>query len=282
MSTLDSNARLPAEAIPRMSPLKDTTVLVTGGGQGIGRGIALAFASAGADVVVAHLPSPSDAEIAHTVKAAIEQIGSQAFTIPMDVTDRASIRDGLGNLSLQTKRLNVVVNNAGVMQRGSGLNTTLDDFNHCYEVNVLGIWNVTQEVVPHFKAHNAGKIINICSTAGRRGLPHTPAYCASKAAAISLTQSLAAALGPFGINVNAVCPGLVRTPMSEQWLTLLRSDGDDVTDMSTYMESSKHDLPLRRHLSVADIGHAAVYLASSQAANITGQALNVDGGHMSN
>src|SRR5207253_363462 len=150
--------------------------------------------------------------------------------------------------------------------RRAAMDTCPEDFDQCYAVNLKGIWNVTQALLPHFKAQGGGKIINICSTAGRKGQALTPAYCASKAAVISLTQSLAAALGPEGINVNAVCPGLVWTAQSEQWLGLLRQSGaTEAPDMEALLASSKELLPLRRHLTAEDVGYAVVFLASPRA-----------------
>jgi meso-butanediol dehydrogenase/(S,S)-butanediol dehydrogenase/diacetyl reductase len=263
-----------------MSCLDTQTALVTGGSQGIGCGVALELASAGADIVITHLETPEDRDKAQRVTHEIQRRGRRAFAVVMDVADRASIKSGLSDALGQLGRIDILVNNAGVMQRGAGIETRSEDFERCYSVNLAGIWNTTQELLPHLRLRGGGKIINISSTAGRRGQPDTPAYCASKAAAISLTQSLAASLGPYGINVNAVCPGLVLTPMSRQWVNLVHKPGaDEASSTEECFEAVRVALPLRRHVTVEDVGNAVVFLASSRAKSITGQAFNVDGGY---
>jgi NAD(P)-dependent dehydrogenase (short-subunit alcohol dehydrogenase family) len=260
-----------------MPDLANETALVTGGGQGIGRGIALELAAAGADLVVAHVPEAEPGAAA--VAAEATELGRRALAVPLDVTDAESIAAAVESALAALGDVSILVNNAGVMQRGSGLDTGRDDFDLCYRVNVAGVWNVTHGLLPHFEARGGARIVNVASTAGRRGQPETPAYSASKAAAISVTQSLAAALGPRGINVNAVCPGLVWTPMSEQWLGVIGAAGaTDATDMATFLDELQPSLPLGRHVTAADIGKAVAFLASADAQAITGQALNVDGG----
>ena len=132
----------------------------------------------------------------------------------------------------------------------------------------MGIWRMVVGLVPHFKTHKSGNIINIASINGRTPWADTPAYSASKAAAINLTQSLAINLGSENINVNAVCPGGVMTAMAEHFSQNKEELLRDIVD----------ERVLKRVLSPEDIGHAVVFFASSGAKNITGQSLNVDGG----
>lgn len=260
-----------------MVNLESKTVLITGGGQGIGRGIALAMASAGADVVVTHLPTPNDSAQAEGVAGDVRALGHRSFAVPLNVTDAQSIHSALAGLFDRISGIDILVNNAGVMQRSAGLNTTDEDFDLCHAVNVKGVWNVTHAVLPHFKDRGVGCVINISSGAGRRGSPDLPAYSASKAAVISITQSLALALGPYNVNVNCVCPGIVWTPMCEQFAGLFDpSAGQD--PRQTLEEIWRPTIPLRRLQTAEDVGHAVVFLASSGAKNITGQSLNVDGG----
>lgn len=262
-----------------MTDLQGKVALVTGGGQGIGRGIVLELAAAGADVVITHLPTPADRERAQTMAGEVVEMGRRAFPVPMDIAERASVGDGLREVFVRAGKLDILVNNAGVMQRESGLETSAAEFDRCYSVNLRGIWHLAQELVPRFKSQRSGKVINISSTAGRRGTSELPAYCASKAAVINLTQSLALALAPHDVNVNAVCPGIVWTPMSEQYAGVMehRAAGDPV-DMPQFLEPIRRTIPLQRVLTAQDIGHAVVFLASDRARNITGQTLNVDGG----
>jgi NAD(P)-dependent dehydrogenase (short-subunit alcohol dehydrogenase family) len=135
-------------------------------------------------------------------------------------------------------------------------------------VNLLGVWRVTQALVPHLKTQGGGKIVNIASINGRKPMVGAPGYSASKAALMNLTQSLATELAAYNINVNAVCPGGVMTAMAD----LFKPDMPDIG------EAIIQSRLLKRELLPEDIGYAVVFLASAQARNITGQALNVDGG----
>jgi NAD(P)-dependent dehydrogenase (short-subunit alcohol dehydrogenase family) len=264
-------------------PLHGEKALVTGGGDGIGRGIVLELAAAGADVAVTHLPTPEHRELAFDVTAAVERLGRRAVTIPMDVTVESSVDAGVGQLLREFARLDILVNNAGVMQTVAGLDAPVTDFDRCYDVNVKGIWNVSKRLAAAFREQGGGRIVNVASTAGRRGGAEVPAYAASKAAVLSLTQSMADSFGPHGITVNAVCPGFVRTAMSEGFVAILREAGrTDADDAAAYMSSIVESLPLRRHVTAEDIGNAVVFFASARARSITGQALNVDGGYMMN
>jgi NAD(P)-dependent dehydrogenase (short-subunit alcohol dehydrogenase family) len=264
-----------------MGDLKGKTALITGGGRGIGRGIALELASAGADVFVTHLLPSCDRQSAGKVVTEGMALGRRAFTIAMDIADPSSVSAGLNELFSRTDTLDILVNNAGVMQHRAGLETSAEDFDRCYAVNVKGIWFLAHQLTPRLKAQGGGKIVNICSTAGRRGTAELPAYCASKAAVISLTQVMALALAPYDINVNAVCPGIVWTQMSEQFARLIDRRGTDETfDMQQFLEPIRQTIPLRRIPTGEDIGRAVVFFASDRAKNITGQALNVDGGYV--
>jgi NAD(P)-dependent dehydrogenase (short-subunit alcohol dehydrogenase family) len=263
-----------------MAILNGNVAVVTGASQGIGRGIAVQLAIAGADVIVTHLPSSSDHENARIVASEIQALRRQAIIVPMNVTDQPSITSAMKEIFNHISRIDILVNNAGVMQLGAGLHTSSTDFDRCFEVNVKGVWNVIQALLPHFMSQGSGRIINISSGAGRRGLPDLPAYCASKAALLSLTQSLAVALGPSGINVNAICPGLIRTAMCEQFGALVAGQGGVSTQ--EILNDFQGNTPLRRLQTVGDVGAAVVFLASSHARNITGQALNVDGGYLMN
>jgi NAD(P)-dependent dehydrogenase (short-subunit alcohol dehydrogenase family) len=172
--------------------------------------------------------------------------------------------------------IEILVNNAGVNQNKIGDQATLEDFVFCYDVNVKNVWSVSRAFIPYFRNHNEGKIINISLVAGRRG--HSAnAYCASKSAVISLTQSLAAELGPCNINVNAISPGIIWTAIFSKVEEVNASDEKEMGER----QANKNGIGLTvldRPQLPEDIGCAAVFLASSKARNITGQSLNVDGG----
>jgi NAD(P)-dependent dehydrogenase (short-subunit alcohol dehydrogenase family) len=243
---------------------------ITGGGQGIGRGIALELARSGADIVIAQRNIARAKEVARE----IEKMARRALAVTLDVTDPESVKSAVAEALSQCPGINILVNNAGVCEAEVG-KTTLDEFDACYEVNLKGVWLVTQAIVPHFKKAGVGKIVNIASVSGRRGNAMVPAYAASKAALLNLTQSLSVALGQHNINVNAICPGPIRTAMTDKSVSSL-------CNPEFYNEFARDHTLLKRLATVEDIGHAVVFFASSYAKNITGQALNVDGGYCMN
>lgn len=244
--------------------LANRAALVTGGMQGIGRGIALELARAGAHVVVAS----RDMANADAVLQEIWALGSEGATLQLDVTNDESVQRCVAEAIERYSRLEILVNNAGVHCEQVGQPSTTEQFHRCLDVNLLGAWRMTQAILPHFRAQGGGKIVNIASINGRRPWADTPAYSASKAALINLTQSLAILLAGDNINVNAVCPGGVMTAMAHRFLDT----------MPKLQETILNSRILKRELLPADIGYAVVYLASAQARNITGQCLNVDGG----
>ncbi len=259
-----------------MIDLEQKTAIVTGGGRGIGRGIALALAGAGADITIADI----DLENAERTAKEISELGRGALVVRTDVTDAASTRAAVEQTIARFGKVDILVNNAGVVQDTVGGDTSDEDFDRCYEVNLKGIWTMSGAVIPHFREREAGKIVNIASIAGRKGGRGLAAYSASKAGAISLTQSLAASLGSHNINVNAICPGLLWTDMWRKLEGLMRgSSAPEVVDERAAFDAFlASNCPLRREQTPEDIGNAVAFLVSDLARNITGQALNVDGG----
>ena len=261
-----------------MIDLKHKVALVTGSSKGLGRGIANELANAGADLLITHLDTAQDAEDAKALADSIIAKGNKALCLALNVTDTDSIEGCLASAFKHFPTIDILVNNAGVMQNRIGDKATVEDFDLCYEVNVRGLWSMSRALIPHFKKRGQGKIINIASVAGRRG--HLAnAYCASKAAVISITQSLAEELGPSNINVNAICPGLIWTDAWKKAEELLSDTRDrDKIEQRAAFNAGVDAMPLKRPQTEEDIGHAVVFLASYLAKNITGQALNVDGG----
>jgi meso-butanediol dehydrogenase / (S,S)-butanediol dehydrogenase / diacetyl reductase len=262
--------------------LTEKTAFITGGGQGIGRGIALELARSGANLVVAQRNAGS----AEPVVAEIRRLGRKALALPIDVSDAASIGKCIEQAFEVFVRIDILVNNAAATEPPSNVDaeTSLADFDACYKVNLRGAWAVARALIPHFREHRSGKIINIASIAGRRGVM-LPAYSASKAALINMTQSLATILGSDNINVNAVCPGPVWTPAQERALRLAVHRGEisaERVNENDFYKSYIESIALRRVATSQDIGFAVAFLASEEARNITGQALNVDGGMVMN
>lgn len=262
-----------------MTSLAAKIALVTGGGRGIGRGIALELAKADADVVVADLST----ENASRVVSEIQALGRKAIALKLDVTNEQSIAECIDKALAHFGRIDILVNNAGVMQSVMDETVTTEDLDLCYEVNVKGVWSVSRALIPHLKKNGEGKIVNIASVSARRGHKSAIAYCASKAAVISLTQAFAGELGTSNINVNAVCPGAVWTPMWESMEKMLSgvSTPQQVESQKTYKAVVEASL-LKRPITPEDIGRAVVFFASDAAKNITAQALNVCGGAVAN
>jgi len=262
-----------------MGVLDGKTALVTGGGRGIGRGIVLELAKDGAAMVIA------DVDLANAEKTATEitNLGRKATVVEMNVTQDASVETALSTAIAEHGQIHILVNNAGVMGnhvRGDEIN--LRDWDMCYEVNLKGIWIVSRAVVSHFKESGGGKIVNIASVAGRQGGAHAY-YSASKAGAISVTQSLATELGRFNINVNAVCPGLLWTDMWRQLEGMYSRDiSEEVVNQRKVFDGIIKDrCPLMREQTPEDVGLLVSFLVSERSRNITGQSINVDGGmHM--
>jgi NAD(P)-dependent dehydrogenase (short-subunit alcohol dehydrogenase family) len=246
------------------SHLQGQAALVTGAAQGIGQAIALQLARAGCSVVIAD----RDLAQAQAVTEEMQAAGHTVMALLVDVTDTASVEECVRGAIARFGRIDILVNNAGVHCERIGETSTVEQFNRCLDVNLLGVWRVTQSLVPHFKAHQAGKIVNVASINGRKPWADTPGYSASKAGVINLTQCLAMQLGADNINVNAVCPGGVMTAMADAFT-------DDRAVMENEIIQSRL---LKRPLLPEDIADAVVFLASPQSRAITGQALNVDGG----
>lgn len=258
----------------------DRIAIVTGGGRGIGRGIALVLARNGADVVAADL----DVSNAESVSTEVENLGRSSMAVCLDVTDHDSAESLVKEVLACFGSIDILVNNAGVIaapgweQRERN---NEEDWNLLSEVNVKGVVRMTESVSPGMKERRFGKIINISSEAGRQGSAATPAYSASKAAVISLTQSAALELAPFNINVNAICPGLLWMPMWER-IAYRRSissenrEGRSLREL--FEEYVRERTPLGREQVPEDIGNLATILASDVSCNITGQAINVGGG----
>lgn len=259
-----------------MIDLENRIAMVTGGGRGIGRGIVLALARAGADIVIADI----DLESAERTAEEVTELDRQVLVVATDVTDAESAAAAVEQSLARFGKLDILVNNAGVVQDGVGPSTSEADFDRCLAVNLKGIWTMSSAAIPHFRERQAGKIVNIASIAGRHGGAGLAAYSASKAGAISLTQSLAASLGASNINVNAICPGLLWTDMWRKLEGMFRRDTspeivDERAAFDAFIESN---CPLKREQTPEDIGNAVAFLVSDLAKNITGQALNVDGG----
>jgi len=254
--------------------LEGKTAIVTGGGSGIGRGICLRFAREGASIVIADL----DLAAAEKVTEEIVTAGGKALAVQTDVTDREAVKGVVSAAVKEFGGLDILVNNAGVGKIIPFMETTEADFDLLFNVNCKGLMICSQEAAKQMITQNrGGKIINLASQAGRRGESLVMAYCASKAAVISMNQSIALALAEHKINVNAIAPGIVDTPfwveVDKQFAKLL---GWEIGEPKRKFCES---IPLGRIEQPEDVAGAAVFLASEDANYITQQCLNVDGGN---
>ncbi len=256
------------------------SALITGGGRGIGRGIALVLARNGADVAVVDL----NADAAGAVAAEVEAMGRRSLGVAVDVTDRSSVEAMVSRVADSFGRIDILVNNAGIIAAPGWEGrerSNDDDWDQIYEVNVKGVVHVTEAVIPYMIERRYGKIVNIASGAGRVGSPGNPPYNVSKAGVISYTQASALELAPHNINVNSICPGLLWTPMWERMATRGSASSENVEGLNPrqwFERGVAERIPLGREQTPEDIGNLAAFLASDCAKNITGQAINVNGG----
>ena len=254
-----------------MSRLGGKIALVTGGARGIGRAICEAYAAAGAKVAVADLLE-DDAE------ATAAAIGGMA--IAMDVTDLASIASGVAKVEATWGGIDILVNNAGIFNMASLDRITPEDYRRQYDINVGGTIFTSQAVVPLMKRRGGGAIINFASQAGRRGEANVTIYCSTKAAVISVTQSLALELSGDNIRVNAIAPGVIDTPM---WQHVDKQFAEyENKPIGQKKREVGEAVPLGRMGDPRDVADPCVFLASDDARYITAQTLNVDGGNWMN
>jgi NAD(P)-dependent dehydrogenase (short-subunit alcohol dehydrogenase family) len=251
--------------------LESRVVLVTGGARGIGRGIAQAVAEAGAAVVLGDL----DAAVAEASRE-LESGGRTALGVRLDVTDTASIDAAIARTLETFGRLDGWVNNAGVLRLDPALETRAEDVEVQMRVNVGALFACCQAAARAMvRLGRPGAIVNVASNAGKVGYPNMAAYNASKAAVISFTRSLSAEWAVHGINVNAVCPGGVDTPMLyavAEWLAPRLG----TTAAALHAQMKPHQMD--RHVQPVEVGRVVAFLLSDDARIIRGQSINVDGG----
>jgi NAD(P)-dependent dehydrogenase (short-subunit alcohol dehydrogenase family) len=270
--------------------LKDKVAIVTGAGGGLGEGICLCLAREGAHVVV----SDVNAAAAEKLAVKIREAGSKAVVVKTDVRVARECKELVASTVKEMGKVDILVCNAGVSgfvhRRDSEEPPILEtiseeDWNLTIDVNLKGTFLCNQAVVPYFKEQKGGKIVNISSIGGRKGVDFIPHYCASKAGVILFTQAIALQLAPYNVNANTVCPGLIWTPMWEEAahvLALSYPAFKGLTPDQVFEGAVQNMIPLRRPQMPDDIGNAVVFLASDEAKQITGQALNVDGGAVFN
>lgn len=255
--------------------LKDSSVLVTGAGRGIGRAIVLGFAREGASVAVNDMLAGR----AEAVAKEAADLGARAVACPADITRYEQVAEMVGWVVDRLGGIRVLVNNAGVGDQGKlFLDQTQEDWRRVLGVGLMGTMNCNRAVLEHMVRHGGGKIIAIGSDAGRVGEPHMAAYSASKGGIIAHCKALAREMGPKGITVNVVSPGATETETTlERRAERERTMGKEKAD--ALLEKILKAYPLRRLARPEEIADVVVFLASRRADFVTGQVISVSGGY---
>lgn len=250
-----------------MFELRRKTALITGAGSGIGEAIAHALARAGAHVYV----TDRDGENGRRVEEEILSEGGRASFVSLDVTNEADCERAAEMVRDDHGCLDILVNNAGIGHVGTVLQTTGEDMDRLYAVNVRGVFNMVKAFIEEMVERRAGVIINMASIGGIIGIRDRLAYCTTKFAVVGLTKSMALDHAKHGIRVNCVCPGRVETPFVKKRLLEYPDPEEAYREMAATQALGRMGTP-------EEIAAAVLYLASDEAAFVTGSALLIDGG----
>jgi gluconate 5-dehydrogenase len=249
--------------------LSGKTALVTGGGRGIGLHLATGLAEAGAEVIVASRKLANCEQAAESIR----KLGGKATALALDMSKADDIERFVGELDVAAPRLDILVNNAGITWGAPVLEHPMEAWDKVYNINVRGLWQLSQQVARRMKEAGGGNIVNVTSIGGFRGAPDFAqpaiAYNSSKGAIITLTKDMAVKLAPFGIRVNAIAPGPFLTDMFNH---LKGNEGA--------LKMMTQGVPLQRTGLQDDLKGVIVFLTSAASAYVTGHILPVDGGMM--
>ncbi|MDH3548109.1 MAG: SDR family oxidoreductase [Gammaproteobacteria bacterium] len=255
-----------------MSRLDGKTAVITGASSGIGLCVAKAFAREGATVVIC----ARGLEKAEIAADSIRSSGAQALALPCDVTSDDSVNTLYEAVARELGPANIVVNSAGYYEISRFLDTSLDVYERTIAVNYLGAVRVIRKFLPDMIGAGHGKIVNIASTAGKWGSMFQAHYNGSKHAVLGITKSLAIEFAKTGVNINAICPGWVETPMFDEGMVQFANAAGMTVEETRKVWLSR--VPMGRFLKPEEIGPLAVYLASNESDGMTGQALTISGG----
>ena len=245
--------------------LEGKSIAITGGDQGIGRAIAERLANDGADVAICYRSNQSGAQ---EVSAEIAKLGRRAVTIQCDVGKIAHGQRFIAEAVAQLGKLDILINNAGLERRADFWDVTEADFDAVLNVNLKGLFFLTQAFVRHrMQSKSGGKVINISSVHEELPFPHFASYCASKGGVKMLTRNLSIELAPLGITINSIAPGAIETPINKNLL-------NDPAKLKALLQN----IPLKRLGEPSDVASLASFFASDESSYITGTTLFVDGG----
>ena len=240
----------------------DRVAFITGGTRGIGRQIAIKLSKAGYKIAVNYRTENENLKI---TKSEIEKIGGTFLAVRGDVTDFEACKKCVEEIIANFGKIDVLVNNAGVTKDNLLMRMKEDEFKSVIDINLIGTFNVTKNVIPYMTRARSGRIINISSIVGISGNAGQTNYAASKAGIIGFTKSLAKEVASRNILVNAVAPGFIETDMTDALKEEIKED-------------IKKGIPLKRIGKVEDVANVVNFLASEESSYITGQVINVDGG----
>jgi 3-oxoacyl-[acyl-carrier protein] reductase len=247
-----------------MISLQDKVSIITGASRGIGAATAVLFAKAGSDIVLNYVDNGAKAkEVAECIKG----LHRRFVVYQGNVGKRNVAKELVARAISEFGRIDVVVNNAGIWTYGEIGSMNENHWDETMEINLKGVFNICNEVVPFLKKNGGGRIINISSTAGQRGEAFHSHYAASKGGILAFTKSLAVELAPYNILVNAVAPGWVDTDMNAE-----------VFSDEKFHQAVIDSIPLRRIATAEDVAGAVLFLASDLSRHITGATINVNGG----
>lgn len=254
--------------------LENRNALITGGSRGIGKAIAHRFIEEGANVF---LCARGESGLSNAEKE-LRSLGGKVVTCPADVSDRTSVERMVDRAIKSFGYIDILVNNAGIMKPSSFIDYSFDEFDQIMQVNLYGVFHVTQAVLRSMIERKKGKIINIASTAGKWGSLHQSAYNTSKHAVVGLTRCLGLEMAPHNIQVNAICPAGVEgeeiDTMVEYWAD---KTGQTKEDM---LKNIKSRSPIGRFINTEEVAALAAYLASDESDAMTAQSLSLCGGYL--